>query len=199
MAVTKLSNSGIKTGVLKYDSMLAGNPAYVPPGYDSIASTTVGSGGAATISFSGISAGYQHLVLRGSVRSTNASAGTDFYIQVNGDTGSNYDYSYGLFTPSSAVGSSLQNWTYMYGYKMTAANATAGYFSPFLVEFLDYANTNFHKTARFYSGYTGETGEGVAFAANTWRNTAAISSILIYPGSGNFAEHTTISLYGIRG
>ena len=59
--------------------------------YSSISTVTVGSGGASIITFSSIPSTYTHLQVRGIGRSTNAGSGvTQFYMQLNGDTGANY-------------------------------------------------------------------------------------------------------------
>ena len=60
MAVYKFSTNSLKTP-LKYSSLLAGNAAYVPLAYDSITTSTVGSGGVASVTFSSITATYKHL------------------------------------------------------------------------------------------------------------------------------------------
>jgi hypothetical protein len=52
--VYKLSASSV-TGRTNYGSMLAGNPAFaIPTDFESIATVTVGGGGAATVTFSSI-------------------------------------------------------------------------------------------------------------------------------------------------
>jgi hypothetical protein len=62
--VYKLSASSV-TGRTNYGSMLAGNPAFeLPTGdFESIATVTVGGGGAAMWSFTSIPATYKHLQL----------------------------------------------------------------------------------------------------------------------------------------
>ena len=64
MAVSKFSTNSLKTP-LKYSSFLAGNAAVIGTSYESIATTTVGSGGASSITFSSIPATYAHLQIRG--------------------------------------------------------------------------------------------------------------------------------------
>jgi hypothetical protein len=61
--VYKLSASSV-TGRTNYGSMLAGNPAFeFPTDFESIATVTVGGGGASSISFTSIPATYKHLQL----------------------------------------------------------------------------------------------------------------------------------------
>jgi len=62
--VYKLSASSI-TGRTTYGSMLAGNTAYELIGdFESIATVSVGSGGAADVTFSSIPATFTHLQIR---------------------------------------------------------------------------------------------------------------------------------------
>ena len=63
MAVTKASNSGIKTGILKYDSFLAGNAAYDPAATWLIASTTL-TAAQGWVEFTNIPSTYTSLQLR---------------------------------------------------------------------------------------------------------------------------------------
>ena len=70
--------------------MLAGNTAYNPPNFYSLATTLVGAGGSSTVTFSSIPSGYKHLQIRAIAR-TNRSAGVDIMsMRMNSDTGNNY-------------------------------------------------------------------------------------------------------------
>ena len=74
MGVYKLSAAGgITTPRTNYSSFLAGNAAFVPGAYESIASTTVGSGGVSTITFSSIPDTYKHLQIRYTARVTGST------------------------------------------------------------------------------------------------------------------------------
>lgn len=71
MAITRLSNSGIKTGVLKYDSALAGYPPVMAAPTAATASST-----SATVSFSTISGAtnYRAISTPGSLTGTSATS-----------------------------------------------------------------------------------------------------------------------------
>jgi hypothetical protein len=70
-------------------SAITGN--LVTTSYESIATVTVGSGGAANVEFTSIPATYTHLQVRGIGRSLEANTGVDVqYLRFNSDTGSNY-------------------------------------------------------------------------------------------------------------
>ncbi len=74
-----------------YASQISGH-LFAPSGaYDSIATTTVGSGGTASVTFSSISQTYTHLQIRWLMRSNRASGTNDgLQVRFNSDTGSNY-------------------------------------------------------------------------------------------------------------
>ena len=93
MAVTKIKTTSSFTNLTKYDSFLAGNAAYNPSSYESIATTTVGAGGATDVTFSSIPSTYQHLQIRALAGNNNGSTGVgSFYVQLNADTGNNYSW-----------------------------------------------------------------------------------------------------------
>jgi hypothetical protein len=180
-----------------YASQISGHLYPGPTGaYDSIATTTVGAGGSSSITFSSIPSTYTHLQIRGigSLTSDNESR-----IQVNGDTGSNYAW-HQLLSNYAGGGSLIS----------TAASSTTSIkgqvsydqFSPFVFDILDYANTNKYKTIRTLSGTNNNstgTNSYVRFSSGLWMNTNAISSITIFPVSGNFAQYSQLALYGIKG
>ena len=70
-----------------------------------------------------------------------------------------------------------------------------------IFDILDYTNTNKNTTTRALTGNetNGTAGQAILFSSGNWRNTAAITSILIYPSSGNFSQYSSFALYGIKG
>ncbi len=89
MAITRIKNSGIKNGVLKYDSALGGYPGVMP----APTAADAGTGSSATVTFSAISGAtsYTALSTPGSLTGTGASspitvsgltAGTAYTFQV---------------------------------------------------------------------------------------------------------------------
>ena len=201
--VYKLSASSI-TGRTTYGSMLAGNPAYELPGdYQSIATVTVGSGGASSVSFTSIPATYTHLQIR-AIAKDNQSAHTDdgIYMYLNGDTGANY-------TRHSIVGDGATVAAYgsantsiaAVGQSATSNASQNNVFAPNIIDILDYANTNKYKTIRALTGMDTNSSIGVIIPRSClWRNTSAITSIELKSvgGTYNFVEYSTFALYGIK-
>lgn len=179
-------------------SALAGNP--VIGDFESIQTVTVGSGGAADIEFASIPSIYQHLQIRVIARSATASTDDFLNLRVNGDnTQSNYArhllYGDGANAFSAAsTGSTITNLGAISG-----ANATSGIFGTFVIDILDYANTNKNKTIRSLGGFDRNGAGEVDFNSILWMNTNAISSVRLRTfTTANLAQHSTFALYGIR-
>jgi hypothetical protein len=167
--------------------------------YESIATVTVGSGGAANVEFTSIPGTYTHLQLRFSLIYTT-SGNTPLYLNFNSDTGANYSRHSlrGDGATISAGGTANQSDMDIYGYMLGSdtVNPTVG-----IVDILEYKNTNIYKTIRTLAGCGGSLGgtEGeMNFTSNNWRNTSAVTSIKI-DGDFNFAQYSSFALYGIRG
>jgi hypothetical protein len=200
MAITKLSDSGIATGgVLKYDSMLAGNAAFIPSDFESIATVTVGSGGSLTITFSSIPSDYTHLQVRGLMRTDRASTTDYLYIRFNSDTGSNYAYHRLNGNGSSAGSDAGSSTTAIVFDRAGAASATSGIFGGFVMDILDYDNTNKYKVTRSLGGVDTNGGGEIHIESGLWQNTDAITTIDITSGtSSTFQQYSHFALYGIK-
>ena len=173
----------------------SGGVAGAASSYESIATVTVGAGGAADVTFSSIAATYTHLQVRGIARSTSTEC--DVKVQLNSDTGSNYAYHrlYGTGSGTGADGSSSQTTMFYCGRLPTAAST----FGVDIIDILDYTNTNKYTTVRALMGWDGNGSGYISLASGLWMNTAAVTSIKLIPHSGNFAQYTQFALYGIKG
>ena len=171
--------------------------------FESIATVTVGSGGAANIEFTSIPGTYQHLQVRGLLRTTTASSGNDdIRLRLgNGsiDTGSNYAYhtleGNGSTAQATAGSSVTQIARIMYAPR---ASATATVWAGIVLDLLDYSNTSKATTARAISG--GDlNGSGVVIVSSgLWTTTSAVTNVQLFPEANNFAEHSTLALFGIK-
>ena len=156
-----------------------------------IASVTVGSGGAASIDLTSIPSTYTDLCIKISSRGINNPF---FSINFNG-SGSNLANKQVLSEAGTIV--NLNRTDGFIGYGNVNPNATANTFSNNEIWISNYAgNTNKSfsvdwtsennsTSADFYLGFTG----------GLWSNTAAITSVSLF---GDFAQHSTATLYGIN-
>jgi len=175
--------------------------------YESIATVTVGSGGSASISFTSIPATYTHLQVRCLTRSDYTGSEIDsLAFRLNSDTGANYAYHFltGEGTAASASGIGSQTLGIVGG--VISNGHTAGMFSGFVIDFLDYANTNKTKTIRSLGGGdtngTGTEKGMIRLSSSLWNSTSAINEITFKNGGGftrGFIQYSQFALYGIKG
>jgi hypothetical protein len=189
------------------------SPSLNASSYASIATVTVGAGGASSIDFTGIPSTYKHLQVRGIHRITNASFYTgDCFMRVgNGsiDSGSNYanHQLYGDGTSASTAGASSRTSVLGYGaYNSVGSLGYANTFAATIVDVLDYQNSNKYKTMRFLAGRemnSNNTDGRMFLESGLWMNTAAITNLSFYAldGAGSastFAQYSSFALYGIK-
>lgn len=185
----------IKTGWTGI-SALAGNEADTGA-YESIATVSVGGTPQSSIEFTNIPSTFQHLQLRGIVR-TNRGAATDYLVcQFNGDTGANYK-GHSLYGNGTSAFSEAPNAIELGS--CPANNELSNTFGTLVIDILDYSNTNKFTTLRALSGLdTNGSSQWVGLISGQWRNTAAVSSIKILSGlSSSLVQYSQIALYGIR-
>ena len=161
--------------------------------YESISTVTVGSGGAGSVTFSSIPATYTHLQIRGIAR-----AGGDGQLDatLNSDTGTNYSchslLGYGSGVAPNAESNSSK-------ITMEAYTNATSVFAAYIIDILDYANTNKYKTTRNLAGYDSNGAGRVSLNSGNWRNTNAITSVTLTARSQTFQQYTQFALYGIKG
>lgn len=166
--------------------------------FDSIATTTVGSGGSSTITFSSIPGTYKHLQIRILARDAGASSEDAYSIRFNSDSGNNYSWHYLMGNGSSASASAGSTTSRIYVNNLPTDVQSAG-FGGAVIDILDYANTNKYKTLRSLSGYDVNGTGTINLVSGLWQNTNAITSIEIKNDRAvNFMQYSSFALYGIK-
>ena len=180
-------------------SAITGN--LVTSSYESIATVTA-SGGETSLSFTSIPGTYASLQIRGITRRADSGSviATD-NLRFNGDTGTNYFYHRlqgdGATATAGSGGGATSDIVFSRG---TGATATAGMFGAVVADILDYASSTKNKTVKSFTGFDiNASGGNVYLLSGAWFNTAAITSITIYPNGNTIAAGTTYALYGIKG
>jgi hypothetical protein len=168
--------------------------------YESIATVTVGSGGSSTITFSSIPADYTHLQIRGITRSTRSAIQDTMTLRMNNDTGSNYSNHLLRGDGSSTAAGAASNVTYIEFYQFVGDTRTASVYSGFVMDILDYANTNKYKTMRVLYGYDANGSGDIGIASGLWRNTNAINRLdfQFQTAGANLYQYSHFALYGIK-
>lgn len=171
--------------------------------YESIASVTVGGGGSSFVEFTSIPATYTHLQIRGIVKWSDTSDDrTLVQVQYNSDTGSNYARHLVGGNGSGTFADSVASTTARAGVRLISSNASyANMFTAYVMDILDYKNTNKYKTTRTLGGFdtNGGSFQEMVLGSFLWSNTAAITTIKLLPGSANFTQYSQFALYGIKG
>jgi hypothetical protein len=177
--------------------LLAGG---VPAGgdYESIATVTVGSGGASSITFSSIPSTYSHLQIRGIAKNASGSQ-QDIAVQFNSDGGNNYSGHYLLGNGSSASAGGFSSNFLTKISEVLAPSGSANVFGVDITDILDYSNSNKYKTIRNLSGWDANGSGNIYLSSGLWMSSSAISNIYMFPtASANFAQYSSFALYGIK-
>jgi hypothetical protein len=177
---------------------------FAPSGaYDSIATTTVGGGGAASVTFSSIPATYTHLQVRYIARTSAAAPGGEGdLVIVYGTPHAGNGYAHLLYGNGSTVTSTNSGGASFsqFASYTSSSTQTASAFGVGILDVLDYANTNKLKTWRTLGGWDANGSGLVTFASGLQNDTSALTAITFATNSGNsFAQYSQFALYGIRG
>lgn len=187
--ITRATLSTIEQGLPKYRSMLAGNSAYMPSSFESIATASPSN---TTVTFSSIPQTYRHLQLR----CTFTSGGNSAQLRLNNDSSTNYS-NHNLYGISGAPASEgFINQTSALLGQWYGGFPNTNFPGTMIVDILDYTSTNKFKTVRAIGGMdnNGDTAGWVGAGSGLWRNTSAVTTVSIPINvTGTFA------LYGIKG
>jgi hypothetical protein len=201
VAISRASDSSIQDGLPKYNDIWDGTTA--TSAFDSLGAVVLATA-ASSITFSNIPATYTHLQIRGSARDSRATyPNSNLQIRFNGDTAANYSWHNLQGQGSTATGRGLSDTTAITSNTLAAAGAPSGTFSCYVIDILDYANTNKNKTLRSLGGVDANglvAGEGgiVELLSGNWRNSVAITSISLTADTPNLLQYSTFALYGIK-
>jgi hypothetical protein len=159
-----------------------------------VSTATVGSGGAASIDFTGIAGTGTDLLLIVSGRFVNASAATGLWIQFNNAT---TNQSVRILEGNGTTASSFND-TKIYA-PINAASSTSNTFGNMQFYIPNYAGST-NKSVSIDSVMENNATLGYQdVSAALWSNTAAITSITLkdYNATNNLAQYSTASLYFI--
>jgi hypothetical protein len=167
--------------------------------YSSIATQTVGSGGASSITFNSIPSTYTHLQIRMLARATDNN--TIVYGRFNG-SGVNYAR-HNIYANGSSATANATTSTDASFFGTCSPNAVnSSMFGTSIIDILDYANTNKNKTVRSLAGSDHNATAGFDgwfyLQSGLWADTSAINSINLFAGAGSFAQYSSFALYGVK-
>ena len=173
---------------------LAGFGVFPGGAFESIATVTVGSGGASSIEFTSIPSTYQHLQIRfmGLLSSSNQGV----WVRFNDDSAANYSCHLLYGNGSSAVATARLSDGGIDSITPGNANSVFGG----VIDILDYSVTSKYTTTRGFGGADTNGAGIVSITSGSWRNTAAVNKIHLQDQltGGTFGQHTTAALFGVR-
>lgn len=203
MSITRIKTNGYKTGT-KYDSFLGGNPVYVPPAFESIATAT-GTGSSGTITFSSIPQTYSSLQIRYIGRDTIGLNATSIRLMFNGSAAGTTDFAchllYGNGSSAAAVGTASTEYI-QFDSAVAGDYAGANTYSAGIIDIHDYASTSRNKTIRGFYGVdnnASNTSFRVSLGSGLWMKTDAITSLTLTSSGTAFTTGSTFALYGVKG
>ncbi len=163
--------------------------------FELIASSTVGSGGAAEIEFTSIPSTYTDLALYVSLRDNGANIYSLAFVKFNNST-SNLS-SRGLEGNGAAV-SSYVNSTTIYINSANGASSTSNSFSNSLIYIPNYAGSTNKSVSVDGVMENNATTAYASLQAGLWSNSAAINQVTLYSTTGNWVQYSTAYLYGVK-
>lgn len=176
-----------------YASQISGHLSGPVGAYDSLAVATVPSGGAASVTFTGVPQNYKHLQVR---FIANSSSSDNANFTFNNDTSANYTrhrLSGNGSAAAASAGTGLPGW-----YVFSSTGFLSGNFGPSIVDILDYSSSVKYKTGRALSGSDTNSSGGIEMTSGLWLNTAPITRLDITCYAGTWAQYSSFALYGIK-
>jgi hypothetical protein len=176
--------------------------------YKLIASSTVGSGGAANIQFTSIPSTYTDLLVKVSARTDASGQIRDYFLVRFNSSTSGYSrrWLYGFDSSSTGSGSATSE-SYGFAGTTNGPDSTASTFGNAEIYIPNYTSTSINKSYSVDAVTENNSSSTwmVNMTAGLWSNTAAITSITLFPAggnvsspSGNFVQYSTAYLYGIK-
>jgi hypothetical protein len=161
--------------------------------YKLIASSTVGSGGAANIEFTSIPGTFTDLMVLATARSARTGSVDDLVIQFNNST-SNLSGRRLFGNGSSVVSDTL---TDIRGFAV-GSGSTANTFSNTSFYIPNYTSSNYKSVSVDAANENNAAESYQGLTAGLWSSTAAITSIKLLANNGNLGQYSTFYLYGIK-
>lgn len=163
--------------------------------WTAIASTTVGAGGAASVTFSSIPQTYKNLVIKVSARNARSAGEAELRWTVNGSATS---YSSRLIQGNGGtVSGGTTGTTYFYSGEINAATSTANIFGSADIYIPDYTGGKYKNVSADTVSENNQVGSYITLTNGLWSNTAAITSITFSYGI-DWLQYSTFTLFGIN-
>jgi hypothetical protein len=162
--------------------------------YTLIQSVAVGSGGAASIEFGSIPQTYTDLLIKLSLRSTTAVTNRTFYLNPNGSSANGTS----RILIGNGASASSQTDTRITGRDIPGTSATSSVFGNAEFYIPNYRSSVAKSISVDAVMENNATTAVSGITSNLWNVTDAITTLTFVPELGDFAQHSSASLYGIN-
>lgn len=163
-------------------------------------SRTTTSGSASNVTFSSIPGTFTDLIVEVSGRSDKSGTTyDDLRMQLNADTGSNYDYNHLQINNTSVSGVAGAASAFFFVGFLTGATAPTNVGCSTQIILPNYAGTTFQKNVDYKSQLNQSNAVSGLWQINGsgwYRSTSAITSVKVYPATSNFVNGSVVSLWG---
>lgn len=190
MGIKSLSNSSGIVNFQKYQSFLAGTESNQFHHLETVRL----SGTTASVTFSNLQEyhDYQHLQIRVVARTDRSATNDNVILRFNDDSGTNYSTHNLRGSGGSVTSGAGANDTKI----ICRAVGGNGDFGATVIDILDPFETTKNTSVRSLGGYATDI---VELGSGSWRNTGAVTSILLDQDVGsNFLAGSRFSLYGLK-
>lgn len=169
----------------------------MPTTFTKIASATVGSGGASTITFSSIPSTYTDLVILTSLRDTASGiANAGMRVIFNG-SGSGFSTRW-VYGNGTTTFSTTDSGSWIRIGQQPGSTAASNTFSNDTIYIPNYAGSTNKSLSADAVSENNTTEAYATLTAGLWSNTAAINQVQIQSNSTAWAQYSSATLYGIK-
>jgi hypothetical protein len=168
--------------------------------FELIASSTVGSGGTSTITFSSIPSTYTDLCVKVSARMDTAAANVS-YLKVRFNTATTNYADKTVFGSGAVAGSVYNNigdQTGIFWLAIPAAASTSSVFGNAEIYVPNYNSSNYKSVSIDSVSENNGTTSYSFLIAGIWQSTSAITSVNLVPDAGALVQYSTAYLYGVK-
>lgn len=161
------------------------------PTYTALANLTLGSA-SSSVTFGSIPNTFRDLIIIVNAKTSRTAFDQDgLFIRLNGDTNNH--------TRVTMLGRSSETFSDTASSLGVPLAGNAGQLGTIVIQIMDYAQTDKHKTVLVRSNQNSPSVSGVVSAtAGRWASTSATTSVVLAPEAGpNFVSGSTFSLFGV--
>jgi len=139
---------------------------------------------------------WTHLLIQATVQGTLSAVSTAASIRFNGDTGNTYGYQWVRGSAAAASAGSTTSVSAIYLGEVPAATTGGNFFAPLIIR-VNNATGGHNKYGLIDSGSFDASASWRHMIVGQWASTAAITSVQIFPTSGNWKVGSRLTVYGM--